>query len=145
MYIVELGGGHGRFAFLLLKKLLRLREFFPQVDVCCFGHTLTLDRCCLCAACVLPVQSQRAWPFKYVLTDFSEANIQFWREHHCFKPFIQAGLLDFALFDAESDHELTLVVGGQKLSAATVKNPVAIIGERSSFVLPFRISHSHWV
>lgn len=45
VHIVEVGAGHGKMAFLMVTKLLELREFFP------------VER-----------------PFKYVMTDFTQAS-----------------------------------------------------------------------
>ena len=66
-------------------------------------------------------------PFKYVVTDFTQANIDFWKGHPSFQPLLAAGLVDFALFNAESDDVIKLQVGGEVLSAETLANPVIAI------------------
>jgi len=53
LYLVELGSGPGRFAYLFLKKLL---GFYRRSVL-------------------------RAVPFTYVMTDFAQRNIDFWRGH----------------------------------------------------------------
>jgi tetratricopeptide (TPR) repeat protein len=76
LYILELGAGPGRFAFLFLRAL----EMLSHGDV----------------------------PVRYVMTDVAEATIEFWRNHQAFAPFLRAGRLDFARFDAQSDGTLRL-------------------------------------
>jgi tetratricopeptide (TPR) repeat protein len=51
-------------------------------------------------------------PFKYVMTDFAESTLDHWRSHPSLRPFVQAGQLDFARFDAERDEEIRLDSGG---------------------------------
>jgi tetratricopeptide (TPR) repeat protein len=76
LYILELGAGAGRFAFLFLRALEALR----LADV----------------------------PVRYVMTDVAEATIEFWRHHEALAPFVRAGRLDFARFDADRDTVLRL-------------------------------------
>lgn len=54
-----------------------------------------------------------AAPVCYVMTDISQANIDFWRGHPVFARFIADGRLDFARFDADRDGELRLQVSGR--------------------------------
>jgi hypothetical protein len=66
---VEVGAGHGKMAYLTLLKLLKMREFFPFLQ-----------------------------PFKYIVTDFTKHNLDFWDAHPPLQPFFDAGLLDIAQF-----------------------------------------------
>jgi len=75
IYVIELGAGSGRFAFLFLTALEALER----------------------DAGVGPL------PIRYVMTDATESNIAFWRRHEALAPFVRAGRLDFARFDAETD------------------------------------------
>eukprot|EP00923_Selenidium_pygospionis_P033338 GHVN01058606.1.p1 GENE.GHVN01058606.1~~GHVN01058606.1.p1 ORF type:complete len:1098 (-),score=117.67 GHVN01058606.1:3990-7283(-) len=77
VYIVEIGGGHGRFSFLFVKHLLRYRDTW--------------------AALGIPEK-----PFVYVFTDVAEANVAFCEKHPRFQELIKDGWLDFALFDANA-------------------------------------------
>ncbi|CBZ53966.1 putative TPR domain-containing protein [Neospora caninum Liverpool] len=72
--IVEIGGGHGRFTYLLLRALLRYRHLFRDLG--------------------LPEK-----PFLYVFSDVAEANVTFCSKHPAFQSFIADGWLDFAVFD----------------------------------------------
>lgn len=82
LYIVEVGGGSGRLAYLILEVLSRFQDFLPR-------------------------DAQGRVLLRYVLTDVSEAMLKSWRE----KPLMKAmcdhaeglGILDYAVFDAEKD------------------------------------------
>ncbi|WP_422660623.1 tetratricopeptide repeat protein [Paenibacillus sp. EC2-1] len=97
--IVELGAGAGRFAFHVLHKLCELRDF---------------------AGIQLP-------PFRYVVTDLPIKNVNAWREHPAFQPYIHEGIVDFARFDAVHDTELNLVVSGLTIKPGDLKQPLLII------------------
>ena len=99
IYIVELGSGSGRFAYHFLKKFLGFYRSSVLKDT----------------------------SFKYVMTDFSERNLEFWRRHQSLQPFVEEAVLDFALFDGERDEELKLADSGNVLAPGTVKNPMVVI------------------
>lgn len=99
VHIVEMGGGTGRFAFLFLRSLLSAPGF---------------------ADCEAP-------RVRYVLTDAAESNLEFWMGHPKFAPFIAAGMLDFATFDAGADRCIRLRVSGETLSEETAGNPLVSI------------------
>ncbi len=99
IYIVELGAGSGRLAYHFLKS------FFD------FFETSTLSHISI----------------TYILTDFSQSTVKYWQNHEQLKIWVEAGKLDFALFDAESDDNLKLIQSSQTLSSDTLKNPVAFL------------------
>ena len=95
IYIVELGAGSGRFAYHFLL------HFFDM-----------LDR-----------SSLRGLRVIYVMADLVETTLEFWMAHGQLQPWRDAGRLDFASFDAESDKVLRLRSGttlmwNQRLSCA---------------------------
>jgi tetratricopeptide (TPR) repeat protein len=98
VHLIELGAGSGRFAFHFLQ------HFLPA------WRASTL----------------RDLPVRYVLTDFTEQNLAFWRGHPALRPFVAAGCLDFATFDPGQDRELHLRVSGDVLAPGGV-NPVAVL------------------
>lgn len=98
IYIVELAAGVGRFAYQFLRKF----------------HTL------------LRASSLRRHDVRYVMTDFTETNIETWAKHPALAGFVADKQLYFGRFDAERDTEVSLH-GGGVLSASTVKNPIAVI------------------
>ena len=82
--------------------------------------------CVRSVACVR-CRSANGVPFKYIMTDFTQKNVDFWRSHPSFQPMLERGLIDFALFNAESDVSLHLQVSGAVISADTVTNPIIAI------------------
>lgn len=68
---MEVGAGHGKLSFLLLRKLVELREFWPE-----------------------------GCRFLFVMTDFTQEDVDFWKQHDALDPFIRDDLLDFAVFSA---------------------------------------------
>lgn len=99
LYVVELGAGHGYFGYLFLCKLLELREAIPFA---------------------MP-------PVCYVLTDFTDSNVDAWLAHERLRPFLDAGLLDVARFDAERDAELHLRRSGVTLRPGAAGNPLIVV------------------
>jgi hypothetical protein len=101
-YLVELGAGSGRFAYLFLTALTELLD------------AETGER-----------QQEPAPNFVYVMTDVAQANLDAWQTHAWLAPFVEAGRLDFARFDASRDTELSLLVRGARLAPDEVENPGA--------------------
>ena len=99
LYLVELGAGAGRFAFHFLRALTELVPRSPIADV----------------------------RFVYVLTDVAERNLEFVARHPALAPFVAAGQLDFARFDATEDDAIALRLGGTRLGAGDVANPIVAI------------------
>jgi tetratricopeptide (TPR) repeat protein len=66
-------------------------------------------------------------PVRYVMTDLVPANLEAWRARDRFRPFLDAGLLDFALFDLERDDKITLLHSKETLSPETLRNPLAVM------------------
>jgi len=99
LYICELGAGSGRFAFHFLDRLTRL-----------------------CVEAGVPSQS-----FRYVLTDPVDGNLQFWKDHRRFQPFIDGGLLDVALFDISESTEIAMHLSGRTITAGGLERPLVVI------------------
>ncbi|MDX6458911.1 MAG: hypothetical protein QOE55_2608 [Acidobacteriaceae bacterium] len=78
VYIIELGAGTGRFAFQFIAALRELQSLRPPE---------------------LP-------PFRYVMTDFTEATFEYWRNHPSLRTLQEEGWLELARFDADGDHHL---------------------------------------
>lgn len=101
--LVELGAGSGRFAYLLLRALTGLLSTSPLRDT----------------------------RFRYVMTDLAEANVAFWRGHPALQPFIEKGIVDFALLDVERDTSIHLQLAGETLSP---DRPVRHLGVVANYV-----------
>lgn len=98
-YILEIGAGHGKFSFYLLKTLAK--------------HLKTFD---------LPMNS-----IKYVITDISQKNVDSCRNHPAMREFVDAGVLDFAIFNAVDDKEINLQVSKERLAKGTLSKPLFTI------------------
>lgn len=88
--IVELGGGSGRFAFQFLTSFSKLHQ----------------------------ASALRHVPFRYVLSDFSEHTVAFWRQHEALAPFVRRGILELARVDLDAI---------DTLAAATTDGPLVVI------------------
>jgi tetratricopeptide (TPR) repeat protein len=101
-YIIELGAGSGTFSFYTIKRLVELQKDLGLENI----------------------------KFVYVMTDLVNKNIDFWKQHPALKIYQDKGILDFALFDAEKDTELSLMISGKKLSPSLLNqtsNPLLVI------------------
>ena len=63
----------------------------------------------------------------YVMTEYNDALIDFWREHPQLRPFVAAGQLDFARFDAMDPNAPLLRENGGPLSGEPAANPIIVI------------------
>lgn len=100
VYVMELGAGAGRFAYQFLKALVEHEDAdpFQRLKVC------------------------------YVMADFTRSNLDFWMAHPQLRPFVDQGLLDFAILDAEHDRQIRLERSGLVLSRETMRNPLTTFG-----------------
>ena len=96
MHVVELAAGPGHFGFLFLKALVELQRAMPELA----GLRL-----------------------RFVMTDLAEANVAAWEASDRLRPFAEAGVLDFAVFDAERGRELRLLRSGETLRPGDARNP----------------------
>lgn len=99
IHIVELGSGCGRFSHLFLKRFLELQRNSRLKHI----------------------------PIKYVMTDVAEQNLEYWRTHPRFQPFVAAGSLDFARFNVEHDETLKLIHSGETLSPVGHRTTLVVI------------------
>jgi tetratricopeptide (TPR) repeat protein len=97
LYIVELGTGSGKFSFHFLQALTELTT-----------RNSLLSKVC------------------YVMADFTDNNVKFWRENRALKKFVDLGILDFAVFNNYTDDSITLA-SGVKLEKGSLKNPVCVV------------------
>lgn len=107
IYIIELGTGSGRFSYSFLQIFFADQEILKDVDVI------------------------------YVMSDLAEANLNYWREHESFQPFVKAGRLDFAIFDASDHQPLKLSVSKKILSLDSVHAPLIAIANYFFDSIPY--------
>lgn len=112
-YILELGAGSGRFAYLFLKRLTGLLED-PQT---------------LQTGSRLDSQPDPRPEFVYIMTDLAQSNLAAWQENSRLADFVAAGQLDFAHFDVTQDTELTLLTRGVTLASHTLDKPLDTRGD----------------
>ncbi len=108
VYILELGSGSGRFAYYFLKKFYSFLSHSTLKEI----------------------------PVTYIMSDFTSQNLDYWKQHPRLQPFLEQNLLDFALFDAQQDTEITLQNSGDILTAEILKNPLIAIANYFFDCLP---------
>lgn len=99
IYIIELGCGSGCFSYYLLKELERKSEYFPEM---------------------------RDLPLRYVMTDFTDSNLNYCRDHGNFAQYREQGRLSFARFEPDQQLEIT-TYGGTRINQDTVENPIILV------------------
>jgi hypothetical protein len=98
LYIVELGAGSGRLGYQIVRALR------AALDLAAAG-----------------------WRPIYVMTDLAERTVAWWQAHPWLRPLVDAGLLDFARFDVESDDRLTLRASGRVISTSAPADELVVI------------------
>ncbi len=96
MYIVEAGAGSAQLSYVLIKHLISWRKFWPYE-----GY------------------------FKYIVTEFSAANFEFWMNHSSLQHLTEVGLLDFSVFDPENTEVLKLELSGLELTLT--QHPIILV------------------
>ena len=99
VYILELGTGHGRLAYHILKHLEKLTA------------SLNIN---------LP-------PYCYIVSDIAEDSLSFYLEHPQFQTFFEQGVLDLWYFDATADTELNLRYAKRKINKHSLNQPLLVI------------------
>ncbi len=89
--LVELGAGSGRLAYHFLQEFLPLLADSRLAEL----------------------------PIRYVLTDFVQEIVDFWRGHPLLAEWLEAGVVDVALFDAVDPRPSRLQQSGGMISAET--------------------------
>lgn len=98
-YILELGTGPGQFSYYLLKTLLAMQE-------------------------KLGLKSLK---IRYIMSDFTEKNIQFWKSNARLQRYVEPGILDFAQLDLEQSNSIYLHESKEALSADSLENPLIVV------------------
>ncbi|HEX4964908.1 MAG TPA: tetratricopeptide repeat protein [Thermoanaerobaculia bacterium] len=93
VFLLELGSGPGTFGFYFVKRLLGLLE------------SLEL----------------REPGFVYVMSDFCEKNVAFWRSHPALRELVSQGVLDFAQYDVGASRRVRLLESGRVLDRESAR------------------------
>ncbi|MEE9451162.1 MAG: tetratricopeptide repeat protein [Gammaproteobacteria bacterium] len=95
-YLLELGTGSGKFSYYTMKRVFEVQKELKLTEV----------------------------KIVYVMSDFTASNLEFWRAQPQLEEYLQAGQLDFAIFNVFEDKEITLSESKTVLSAGKVNNPM---------------------
>lgn len=99
LYVLELGAGSGRFSYHFLTSFFAMLEQSVHREV----------------------------RVTFVMSDFSEKNLQFWRQHSSLQAFVAQGQLDFALVDLSQSQDIMLLQSGATLAAGQISNPLVVL------------------
>ncbi|WP_050478884.1 tetratricopeptide repeat protein [Herbaspirillum rhizosphaerae] len=99
LYVLELGAGSGRFSYHFLTY------FFSMLAQSVHSETRVT----------------------FVMSDFSEKNLRFWRQHPSLQAFVAQGQLDFALVDLSQQKDIMLLHSGTVLAAGQISNPLVVL------------------
>ncbi len=113
VYIIELGAGHGRLCYHILKYLDHLTE-------------------------AMEIQLP---PYCYILSDIVEADLEFYKDHPQLQDYYQQGKLDYAYFDAVQSQEIHLRYADKTISKKDLLQPLISIGNYFFDSLPNDIFH----
>ncbi len=97
-YILEPGTGSGRFSFFVLKTLTELLAALKMDDI----------RLC------------------YVMSDVTRNNINYYEKHPALQPYLEKGLIDFAIYNLETEKPITLLKQHLHLDPQTLHNPLIV-------------------
>lgn len=98
LYIVELGTGPGKFSFYILIEIFEKQK------------RMGLEHIKIC----------------YVMTDFTQENMKYWQNHAALKPYIEAGKLDFAIFNLENSKSIPLYYAKKEIIEEESGNPLIV-------------------
>lgn len=99
VYLIELGAGHGRLCY----------HFFQHFEKYYQGSGIELP------------------PFCFVLSDFAQANLDFWKGQDQLQRYVEKGWLDICLFDAEKSTSLVLQYAETTIAAGSLQQPLIVI------------------
>jgi len=108
VYIIELGAGHGRLAFHILKHL---QKFKSLLDI------------------ELP-------SFCYIISDIVDKNLLFFKDHPQLQTYYEQGVLDFAYFDGITSKEIHLQHANKTIRSKDLNQPIIAIGNYFFDTLP---------
>jgi len=113
VYLLELGAGHGRLAFHILKHLERLTA----------QENLNLP------------------PYCYVLSDIATKNLDFFNKHPQFQTYFEAGILDVAYFDGVNSKSLQLQKTSLTINTGELNQPILLIANYFFDSIPNHLFH----
>lgn len=115
VYILELGAGHGKLCYNVLKHLDEL----------------------------IAVDKEISTRYCYILSDIVEDNISFWSHHPKLQGYYDRGLLDLSYFDATKSKTINLVKSQKTISTADLDQPILTIANYFFDSLPNELFYFH--
>lgn len=100
LYILELGGGSGCFAYRFLNELLSSKGDFDKL---------------------------KNLQLRYVLSDFAQSNISAHIKNPRLQSLIESGVLDVSVFRPDQTTSLSLEISGQKVTSGQMRNPLIVL------------------
>ncbi len=98
-YFLEMGFGSGKFSFYMIKSILHLLELTGMQHI----------------------------QIKYIMSDIADNNIAFSEAHPRLRRYIDAGIIDFAIFELESDQPIHLRYADIEISRDVLINPIIVV------------------
>lgn len=98
-YIIEIGAGHGRFSFYVIKCLQEIAPIFG----------------------IAPDA------LRVIITDIAEKNVASCEQHPALQSMITSGIVDFAVFNAMTDTTIQLRRSGQTIAKGSLTKPLFVI------------------
>ncbi|HEY9676994.1 MAG TPA: SAM-dependent methyltransferase [Drouetiella sp.] len=117
LYILEIGGGSGCFAYRFLNQFLESRDDFDIL---------------------------KKLKLKYVLSEFSNGTVRNYLANKNFTAHKDAGILDFATFRPDTDDEIRLAISTDSINKNNLKNPLIVIANHVFGTIKqdaFRLDH----
>ncbi|MFK8058074.1 MAG: SAM-dependent methyltransferase [Saprospiraceae bacterium] len=99
VYIMELGAGHGRLAYHVLKHLEQLVARLSIVLL----------------------------PYCYIISDIAEESLSFFLEHPQLQPFFKQGKADVCYFDATASDQIDLLYDKRTIAEEGLSQPLVLV------------------
>lgn len=113
VYIVELGAGHGRLGYHVLRHLDKL----------------------------IAAESEVLPPYCYVLSDIVEENLTFFKEHAQLQPYYESGRLDYAYYDGVAGESIHLRYADKHIEKGSLRQSIIALGNYFFDSLPTDLYH----
>lgn len=115
VYILELGAGHGRLGFHIIKHLKKLTsQLTKQIPSFC-----------------------------YVLSDIAENNLSFFSKHDQLREYFEEGILDISYFDALESDKLYLQKSKKTIRPNDLNQPIVVIANYFFDTIPSELFFIH--
>lgn len=113
-YILEIGTGPGKFSFYAVEKIFALQKALKLDDV----------------------------TIVYLMSDFTDSNVQYWEKHPALKPYVDKQQLQFARYNIVQDSTIRIVKNGTVAATLqSTKNPLIVFANYLFDSIPHDVFH----